>query len=127
MRLAIITSVIGATFARLAAAQGCQTPPNPLFEFQVAVPAQYLNADSSGPHPVADPQAAWRAKTDTFVVQFLVDTTGRAVPPSLKVLHGGKQADWSAVRKALPHWRFKPAEMPKRCRVVQLVQTAMTN
>lgn len=72
-----------------------------------------------------DPQAAWSAKADTFVVQFLVDTTGRTVPQTLQILRGGNQDEWAAVRAGLPGWRFQPAEARNGCRVVQLVQTAL--
>jgi hypothetical protein len=87
--------------------------------------AQLVAADSTRPRPVHDPLAAARAKTDTFLVQFLVDTTGRTIPTSLKILRGGGPADWAALRAALPNWRFEPAEAPRGCRVVQLVQTAI--
>ena len=106
-------------------AQACPTPAHPYFEFQVEVPARYVSSDSAGPHPVVDAQDARRAKTDTLVVQFSVDTTGRAIPSSLKFLRGGSPTSWNAVRAALPKWRFAPAEAPKGCRVVQLVQTAI--
>lgn len=106
-------------------AQTCPTALHPYFEFQVAEPARFIHADSDGPHPVVDPQAASQAKTDTFLVQFNVDTTGHALLPTLKVLHGGDSASRTAVRAALPGWRFQPAEVSKGCRVVQLVQTAI--
>ena len=104
-------------------AQSCPVPPHPLFEFQVEKAAQLVGADSSGPRPVHDPLVAARAKSDTFLVQFLVDTAGRTIPASLKILRGGGPADRAALRAALPNWRFEPAEAPKGCRVVQLVQT----
>lgn len=106
-------------------AQSCPVPPHPLFQFQVEKAAQLVAADSTGPRPAHDPLADVRAKSDTFVVQFLVDTTGRTVPASLKILRGGGPTDWAAVRTALPNWRFEPAEAPRGCRVVQLVQTAI--
>lgn len=106
-------------------AQTCPTPAHPYFEFQVEVQARYVSSDSAGPHPVVDAPSASRARADTFVVQFSVDTTGRAVPSSLKFLRGGSPTSWDAVRAALPNWHFQPAEAPKGCRVVQLVQTAI--
>lgn len=50
----------------------------------------------------------------TVVVQFIVDTTGRADPASLKVLGTTHQGFVPAVRAALAQWRFHPAEVGGR-------------
>ena len=44
-------------------------------------------------------------------VEFVVDTTGRADPASLKVLEATHPAFIESVKEALPHMVFRPAEM----------------
>lgn len=57
----------------------------------------------------------------TVVVQFVIDTLGRADVSSLKVLKTTHVAFSDAVRSALGHWRFYPAEVGGR-KVRVLVQ-----
>jgi periplasmic protein TonB len=55
------------------------------------------------------------------LVQFIVDTTGRAELGSFKVLRASHEAFGQAVRSALPRMRFLPAEIGGR-KVRMLVQ-----
>jgi periplasmic protein TonB len=55
------------------------------------------------------------------MVQFVVDTLGRAEPASFKVLQASHDAFGQAVRAALPRMRFLPAEIGGR-KVRMLVQ-----
>jgi protein TonB len=55
------------------------------------------------------------------LVQFVVDTTGRAERVSLKVLKSSHESFSNAVREALSCMRYLPAEVGGR-RVRQLVQ-----
>ena len=55
------------------------------------------------------------------LVQFIVDTTGRAELGSFKVLRASHDAFGQAVRTALPRMRFLPAEIGGR-KVRMLVQ-----
>lgn len=55
------------------------------------------------------------------VVQFVIDTTGRADPASFRVLRTAHEGFAQAVRTVLPHWRFHPAEVGGR-KVRVLVQ-----
>jgi periplasmic protein TonB len=89
----------------------------PYFDFQVekaaaaipgAAPAYPENLKSSGVEGEA-------------LVQFVVDTTGRAELGSFKVLRASHDAFGQAVRAALPRMRFLPAEIGGR-KVRMLVQ-----
>jgi protein TonB len=55
------------------------------------------------------------------LVEFTVDTTGRADPASLKVLKSTHELFALAVKNAMPGMRFLPAEVDGR-RVKQLVR-----
>ncbi len=57
----------------------------------------------------------------SVLVQFVVDTTGRVEPGSIRVLSSSHALYESAVRGVLPRYRFRAAEVGGR-RVRQLVQ-----
>ena len=59
------------------------------------------------------------------LAQFVVDTTGRAEPNSLKVLKSSHDLFVQSVKNALPQMRFIPAEVGGR-KVKQLVQQPFT-
>jgi protein TonB len=88
-------------------------------EFQVERPAM-LDQDHS-PKPNY-PETLRSAQIEGQVkAQFVVDTTGRADPGSLKILESTNDLFTAAVRSVLPRLRFFPAETGGR-KVRQLVQ-----
>lgn len=79
----------------------------PYFEFQVEKPAI---AAPGNPNP-RYPEALQKAGIEGEVlVQFVVDTTGRADMGTFKVLKSDNEQFTRAVRLALPNYRFLPAE-----------------
>jgi hypothetical protein len=90
----------------------------PLFEFQVDHQARFLGARGRPRLPaiVAPGQRA--------LVQFVVDTAGRVVLPSFRVLHvtGDSAGVAVAIRGTAHTWRYSPA-MVAGCRTPQIVQT----
>jgi|SRR5688572_3200640 hypothetical protein len=100
----------------------CVFSSTPYFEYQVPIPVRFLQPDTAHVRPGRDPEAMARAGTDTFVVQFLVDTAGIAVPGTFQVLRGGSRADRAVVQTALPTWRFASGRFGQDCKVIQLVQ-----
>jgi protein TonB len=93
------------------------------FEFQVEKP---VTPAPGSPSPPAYPALARQAGIEGEVLaQFVVDTTGRAEPSSLKVLKSSHDIFVESVRNALPEMRFVPAEVGGR-KVKQLVQQPFT-
>jgi len=87
-------------------------------EFQVERPAELI---SNGPGP-RYPDMLRSAKVEGGVLAaFVVDTTGRAIPSTLKVLRSTHELFSDAVREALPQLMFSPATVGDR-KVKQLVQ-----
>jgi hypothetical protein len=124
MRAAVLVVALLVLRAATGEAQAmkCVFSPTPFFEYQVPIPARFLEPDTARVRPGRDPQEMARAHADTFVVQFLVDTGGRAVPGTLLVLRGGSRADRQLVRTVLPTWRFAAGRFGDECKVIQLVQ-----
>jgi protein TonB len=92
------------------------------FEFQVEKQAQQ---DPNGARPNY-PETLRSAGVEGEVrAQFVVDTTGRAEPNSLKILGSSNDLFTAAVRSALPRMRFFPAEVGGR-KVRQLVEQPFT-
>lgn len=92
------------------------------FDFQV----EKQVATMAGSPTPAYPEAERHAKVEgTVLAQFVVDTNGRPVMRTFKVLKGTDQEFVDAVRRALPHMRFYPAEIDGH-RVNQLVQEPFT-
>ena len=58
------------------------------------------------------------------LVQFVVDTLGDPIAPTLKFLRGRNTLDRDMVSAVLARWHFTPA-MFEGCRVQQLVQTSV--
>ena len=97
-----------------------EVPNDPhFFEFQVDTPVRPRN-DVSPPYPSA---LQARAVQGDVIAQFVVDTTGRAVPETFKVIASTDDAFTASVRSTLSAMRFAPAEVRGR-RVRQLVQQA---
>lgn len=79
----------------------------PMFEFQVDKAAAAIPGTASPVYPVM--LKASGVEGDVLV-QFVVDTLGRAESGSLKVLETTHDAFGESVRSALPRMRFLPAE-----------------
>jgi protein TonB len=91
------------------------------FEFQVEKQAQ-----AAGGVTPNYPETMRSAGVEGEVrAQFVVDTTGRAVPGSLKILSSSNELFSAAVRSALPRMKFYPAEVGGR-KVRQLVEQPFT-
>jgi TonB family protein len=94
----------------------------PYFEFQVEKTAAQLPGQSS----VRYPDMLKSANVEGEVLaQFIVDTDGRYVEGSFKVLKSSHDLFTAAVRNHLPNLRFSPAEVGGR-KVKQLVQQPFT-
>jgi hypothetical protein len=88
------------------------------FEYQVDRAAV---AARDNPRP-AFSRSLLASKPDArIVVEFVVDTTGRADTTTFKVLSSPHKSAASAVRGVLPRLRFAPAELKGR-KVRQIVQ-----
>ena len=111
--------------ALMAQASRCEPGSQPYFEFQVPIQAHYIRRDSTPVHPAIDPQALRRAKVDTLVAQFVVDTGGAVVPGTFRMLRGGDFERNRAVQLDARQWHFTPAMFTPECKVPQLVQTPL--
>jgi TonB family protein len=94
----------------------------PYFEFQVEKQVQTAPGSPQPQYPAALKSA--KVEGDVLV-QFVVDTTGRAEISTFKVLKADNQQFTDAVKTALPRMRFTPAEVGGR-KVKQLVQQPFT-
>ena len=90
----------------------------PLFVFQVDKPAAPLPGTAQPAYPAMLTASGVEGES---LVQFVVDTLGRAETASFKVLEASHEAFGVAVRHALPRMRFLPAEAGGR-KVRMLVQ-----
>jgi hypothetical protein len=99
---------------RRTAAPRCARDPQ--FGFQVEKQAYYKPDVSNSPHPVG---------TGANVVQFVVDTAGRPVVATFKVLRASDSTLVMDASRALSRWSYLPAEI-NGCKVSQLVQTAIS-
>lgn len=105
-------------------AQNCRPPDHPYFEFQVTQPARFLGDTAARPRPAADRFAARAGDASAFIVQFVVDSTGRPEAGSMKVLQAPSAVAADSVRAGFTAWQFSPA-VASGCRVPQLVQTTI--
>jgi periplasmic protein TonB len=90
----------------------------PYFEFQVEKPVVPAPGSAQPRYPDMLRQAGVEGEV---LAQFVVDTTGRAEPNSLKILKSSHDMFVQSVKNALPQMRFIPAEVGGR-KVKQLVQ-----
>ena len=90
----------------------------PYFDFQVEKAAAAIPGSGNPAYPEMLKSSGVEGEA---LVQFVVDTTGRAEPGSFKVLRASHDAFGQAVRAALPRMRFLPAEIGGR-KVRMLVQ-----
>jgi periplasmic protein TonB len=92
------------------------------FEFQVEKPV----LRREGNPPPRYPEVMRNAGVEGDVMaQFVVDTTGRPIPGSLKILTSSHEMFSAAVRAIIPELRFYPAETGGR-KVRMLVQQPYT-
>jgi protein TonB len=101
-----------------AGAEGDQEMGEVFLESQVENPAAY---DATSAAPMYPELLRARSVEGGVIVQFVVDTTGRADTTSFQVLQTSHQEFAMSVRTALPGMRFAPAEA-NGTRVRQLVQ-----
>lgn len=90
----------------------------PYFDFQVEKAAAAIPGSGNPAYPEMLKSSGVEGEA---LVQFIVDTTGRAELGSFKVLRASHDAFGQAVRSALPRMRFLPAEIGGR-KVRMLVQ-----
>ena len=90
----------------------------PYFDFQVEKAAAAIPGSGAPAYPEMLKSSGVEGEA---LVQFVVDTTGRAELGSFKVLRASHDAFGQAVRAALPRMRFLPAEIGGR-KVRMLVQ-----
>ena len=90
----------------------------PYFEFQVEKPVVPAPGSISPRYPDMLRQAGVEGEV---LAQFVVDTTGKAEPGSLKILKSSHDLFIQSVKNALPQMKFIPAEVGGR-KVKQLVQ-----
>lgn len=92
--------------------------PTAFFEYQVDSPVRRLPGNPKPEYP----RKLKAARIEGLVVvEYVVDTLGRAEPGSVKFLRSTDSLFSAAVRDALPRMRFVPAEFGRR-RVRQVVQ-----
>jgi protein TonB len=94
----------------------------PYFEFQVEKPVVPAPGSAQPRYPDMLRQAGVEGEV---LAQFVVDTTGKAEPNSLKILKSSHDMFVQSVKNALPQMRFIPAEVGGR-KVKQLVQQPFT-
>jgi protein TonB len=90
----------------------------PYFDFQVEKAAAAIPGSGAPAYPEMLKSSGVEGEA---LVQFIVDTTGRAELGSFKVLRASHDAFGQAVKAALPRMRFLPAEIGGR-KVRMLVQ-----
>lgn len=95
---------------------------NTYYDFQVEKPVMQAPGSATPQYPDILRQAGVEGDV---LVTFVVDTTGRAEPASLKILRSTHELFTKAVRSALPRMRFIPAEVGGK-KVKQLVQQPFT-
>jgi len=94
----------------------------PYFDFQVEKPVVPAPGSISPRYPDMLRQAGVEGEV---LAQFVVDTTGKAEPGSLKILKSSHDMFVQSVKNALPNMKFIPAEVGGR-KVKQLVQQPFT-
>jgi protein TonB len=94
----------------------------PYFEFQVEKPVVPAPGSISPRYPDMLRQAGVEGEV---LAQFVVDTTGKAEPGSLKILKSSHDMFIQSVKNALPQMKFIPAEVGGK-KVKQLVQQPFT-
>jgi protein TonB len=94
----------------------------PFFDFQVEKPALAREGNPSPRYPSMLQSSGVEGEV---LVQFVIDTTGRADMKSFKVLKSSNDLFTQSVRSVLPEYRFYPAETGGR-KVKMYVQMPFT-
>ena len=110
--------VEGGVARGVAVGKGTANPDQTYFEFQVEKPAL---AKEDNPKPVYPSMLESAGVEGEVLVQFVIDTTGRADMSQFKVLKSTNDLFTNAVKNVLPRMRFYPAETGGR-KVKELVQ-----
>lgn len=98
--------------------KGPVNPDQTYFEFQVEKPAL---AKEDNPKPTYPSMLESAGVEGEVLVQFVIDTTGRADMSTFKVLKSSNDLFTNSVKSVLPRMRFYPAETGGR-KVKELVQ-----
>lgn len=100
-------------------AQSCAPTATPLVAHEVSREAESLESTAAfgpGLHRPTENDSM-----PSNVIEFVVDTSGRALPHTFRVLHVEDGGLVDAARAALSRWRFQPA-VDRGCRVPQVTQ-----
>jgi hypothetical protein len=103
--------------------QNCARAAGIFYEFQVDRPAAYAGDTAILPRPAETRSQLTR---DALLIQFVVDSLGRPVVSSLRVLGRRDSAAVARLNAVVERWRFVPA-MAGGCTVSQLVQTPIVD
>jgi protein TonB len=98
--------------------KGPVNPDQTYFEFQVEKPAM---AKESNPTPTYPSMLESAGVEGEVLVQFVIDTLGKADMNTFKVLKSSNDLFTSSIKNVLPRLRFYPAETGGR-KVKELVQ-----
>jgi len=110
--------VEGGTSKGVVGGKGPVNPDQTYFEFQVEKPAL---AREDNPKPQYPSMLESAGVEGEVLVQFVIDTTGRADMSTFKVLKSSNDLFTNSVRNVLPRMKFYPAETGGR-KVKELVQ-----
>ena len=100
--------VVGGVAKGVEGGKGPVTQDQPYFEFQVE---KVAIAAPGNPTPAYPDDLRAAGITGEVLAQFVIDTTGRADMSTFKVLKADREQFALAVRRALPRYRFLPAEI----------------
>ncbi|MEO7218286.1 MAG: energy transducer TonB [Gemmatimonadaceae bacterium] len=114
--------VVGGVGAGVVGATATTNDNQTYFSYQVEKPAATRSGSPTPQYPETLRSAGIEGEVDA---EFVVDTTGRAEPGSLKITKATNDLFKAAVVSALPRMRFYPAEVGGR-KVKQLVQQPFT-
>ena len=120
----VLAAALTIRLAPLAATQPCTPPANPLFEFQVDRGVAFVGDSTMRPRPAARRLVRIQDNPQALIVQVVVDTAGRPVVSSFRVLRSPAEGASDSARAAVAQWRFTPATKGG-CKVAQLLQTAL--
>lgn len=110
--------VAGGVAAGVVGGTGPVNPEQTYFDFQVEKPVAQIPGSGAPNYPDILRSSSVEGQV---LAQFEVDTLGRVVVPSFKVITSSHALFEASVRNALPRMRFLPAEVGGR-KVRQLVQ-----
>jgi hypothetical protein len=125
----LMTAILGAStlHAQATSAKPSACAANasqPRFDFQVEQPARLVQTSADGPVPDSTLHQRQPFTADFALVQFVVDTAGKPVSATLKMLTTPASLEKETVAASLEHWYYEPAII-KGCAVAQLVQTPL--